>query len=130
MLSNIEISAIVQTIVDKAKATAHVDQGTLKRSIQGKMSGGKAIFRQMYYGQYGENSQLEELARKLMPNGVSYNIISEDIDGTIYEKGKTKQGRATQSKSVAIAKRNTTDKIRALITKVQEEKKKDGKKKK
>ena len=59
-----EIRTIAKSIVDKAKATARVDQGTLKRSIAYTYVRGEVIFRQIYYGSFGDNSLLEELARQ------------------------------------------------------------------
>lgn len=127
MLSEIEIRAIAKTIVDKAKATAHVDQGTLKRSIAYTYVRGVVTFRQIYYGQWNENSQLEKYARELMPFGVSWKVILTEFGGGTYEVGKTKQGRTTQRKSLAAATKNSTKNIKRLIALAQ---KKRGKEKK
>ena len=62
MLSEVEIRAIAKTIVDKAKRTATVDQGSLKRSIAYTYVRNEVIFRELYYGQWNDNSQLEEYA--------------------------------------------------------------------
>lgn len=127
MLSEIEIRAIAKTIVDKAKATAHVDQGTLKRSIAYTYVRGVVTFRQIYYGQWNENSQLEKYARELMPFGVAWKVILTEFGGGTYEVGKTKQGRTTQRKSLAAATKNSTKNIKRLIALAQ---KKRGKEKK
>lgn len=119
-----EIRAIAKSIVDKAKATARVDQGTLKRSIAYTYQRGKVTFRQIYYGEYGDNSQLEELARKYMPKGVEYNIVLTKFGGGTFEVGKTKQGRATKN-SLSNLVRNTTSNIKRLIAKAIN-KRKDG----
>lgn len=129
MLSEIEIRAIAQTIVNKAKSTAHVDQGSLKKSIAYTYVRDVVIFRELYYGQWNENSLLEKYANQLMPNGVAWKIVYTKLGGDTYEVGKTKQGRATQRKAVAVALRNSTNNIKALIASVRN-KRKDGEKEK
>lgn len=129
MLSEIEIRAIAQTIVNKAKSTAHVDQGSLKKSIAYTYVRDVVIFRELYYGQWNENSLLEKYANQLMPNGVAWKIVYTKLGGDTYEVGKTKQGRATQRKAVAVALRNSTNNIKALITSIRK-KRKDGEKEK
>lgn len=129
MLSEIEIRAIAQTIVNKAKSTAHVDQGSLKKSIAYTYVRGVVIFRELYYGQWNDNSLLEKYANQLMPNGVAWKIVYTKLGGDTYEVGKTKQGRATQRKAVATALRNSTNNIKALIASVRK-KRKDGEKEK
>ena len=49
MLSEAEIRAIASTVVQRAKATARVDQGTLRRSIAYTYVRGVVTFRQIYY---------------------------------------------------------------------------------
>ena len=127
MLSELEIRAIAKTIVDKAKETAHVDQGTLKRSIAYTYVRGVVTFRQIYYGQWNENSQLEKYARELMPFGVEWKVILTNFGGDTYEVGKTKQGRASQRKSISAALRNSTKNAKKLIALIQK-KRKDGEK--
>lgn len=129
MLSEIEIRAIAQTIVNKSKSTAHVDQGSLKKSIAYTYVRDVVIFRELYYGQWNENSLLEKYANQLMPNGVAWKIVYTKLGGDTYEVGKTKQGRATQRKAVAVALRNSTNNIKALIASVRN-KRKDGEKEK
>ena len=129
MLSEVEIRAIAQTIVNKAKSTAHVDQGSLKKSIAYTYVRDVVIFRELYYGQWNENSLLEKYANQLMPNGVAWKIVYTKLGGDTYEVGKTKQGRATQRKAVAVALRNSTNNIKALIISIRN-KRKDGEKEK
>lgn len=122
-----EVRAIAQSIVTKAKATARVDQGTLKRSIAQTYVKGEVIFRQIYWGQYGDNSQLEKLASQYMPYGVPYRIILTELGGGTFEKGKTKQGRTSQRKALASTTASMTKKYIAMIT--AKRKKEDGKEK-
>ena len=120
-----QVRAIAQSIVTKAKATARVDQGTLKRSIAFTYIKGEVIFRQIYWGQYGDNSQLEKLASQFMPFGVPYKIILTELGGGTFEKGKTKQGRTSQRKALASTTKTMTQKYIASILK--KRKKEDGK---
>lgn len=120
-----EVRAIAQSIVTKAKATARVEQGTLKRSIAFTYIKGEVIFRQIYWGQYGDNSQLEKLARQFMPTGVPYRIILTELGGKTFEKGKTKQGRASQKTSLASTSQSMTKKYIAAI--LAKRKKENGK---
>jgi len=121
-----QVRAIAQSIVTKAKATARVEQGTLKRSIAFTYIKGEVVFRQVYWGQYGDNSQLEKLASQFMPYGVPYRIILTELGGATYEKGKTKQGRTTQKKALASTSKTMTQKYIAAILK--KRKKEDGEK--
>jgi len=126
-MEEIEIRTIAKSIVDKAKATARVDQGTLKRSIAYTYVRGEVIFRQIYYGSFGDNSLLEDLAKQYMPFGVPYRVILTELGGDTYEKGKTKQGRSTQKRSLTAAK-NTTSNIKKLIATIKKKREKeDGK---
>lgn len=127
MLSDIEIRAIAKTIVDKAKRTAHVDQGSLRKSIAFTYVRGEVIFRELFYGQWNNNSQLEKYAIDMMPYGTKWKIIYTVLGGDEYEVGRTRQGRTTQKKAVAIAKRSSSDNIKKLISLVQAKRKKDGK---
>jgi len=129
VLSETEIRAIAKTIVDKAKETAHVDQGTLKRSIAYTYVRGVVTFRQIYYGQWNENSQLEKYARDLMPYGVEWKVVLTNFGGDTYEVGTTKTGRTSIKKSLATAKRNSTKNINRLIS-LAIAKRKNGKEKK
>ena len=129
MLSEAEIRAIANTVVQRAKETARVDQGTLKRSIAYTYVKDVVTFRQIYYGQYGDNSQLEKIARDLMPNGIEYRIIFTDFGGGTVEVTRTRTGRRSQTSTLANVIKNNSPKIRALIGRVlAKKKKKDGEK--
>lgn len=123
-MTDLEVRAIAQEIVNKAKATARVDQGTLRRSIAFTYVRGLVTFRQIYYGQYGDNSQLEELARRYMPSGIAYKVVLTELGGNTYESGKTKQGRATQRVVKNTISRSTSKNVKRLITQIK--KKEDG----
>lgn len=125
MLSEVEIRAIAQEVVRRAKNTAHVDTGALKRSISYTYVRQVVIFRELFYGQFGDNSELEKIAKKLIPNGVAWKIIYTNFGGDTYEVGKTRQGRATQRKVLSAVKRTATNRIKALINLAQK-KRKDG----
>ena len=125
MLSEYEIRAIAQTVVDKAKRTAHYEQGSLKKSIAYTYIKGEVIFRQLFYGQWNENSQLEKYASQLIPNGVRWKIIYTVLGGDTYEVGKTRSGRAVQKKSLAAVSRVGSTKEKALSSKVKDGKEKD-----
>jgi hypothetical protein len=119
-----EIRAIAKSIVDKAKATARVKQGRLKRSIAYTYVRGEVIFRQVFWGSFGDNSLLEKLASQFMPYGVPYRIILTELGGDTYEKGKTKQGRTSQRKALTAAK-NTSSNIKKLIALVKKQREKE-----
>lgn len=120
-----EIRDIAKSIVTKAKATARVDQGTLKRSIAYTYIKGEVIFRQIFWGAFGDNSLLEKLASQYMPYGVPYRIILTQLGGATYEKGKTKQGRTTQKKALAST---APSMLKKYIATIQKKRKKDGEK--
>lgn len=124
-MTDLEVRAIAQEIVNKAKATARVDQGTLRRSIAFTYVRGLVTFRQIYYGTFGDNSQLEELARKYMPSGIAYKVVLTELGGNTYESGKTKQGRATQRVVKNTISRSTSKNVKKLITAIKK-KKEDG----
>ena len=109
-----EIRAIAQTVVNDSKRTSRDDTGAVKRSMSYTFVRGVIIFRQLFYGQFG-NSQLEKNAIKLMPRGTEWKIIGTEFGGGTVEVGRTRAGRATQRRSIASALRGGTNKIRALI---------------
>lgn len=129
MLTEAEIRAIASTVVQRAKATARVDQGTLKRSIAYTYVRGVVTFRQIYYGEYGDNSKLEEIAAQLMPYGVEYKIELTDFGGSRVEISRTKSGRRKQSTVLQTIARSGSSNIRKLISKALAKKKKNGKEK-
>lgn len=128
MLTEYEIRAVAKDIVSEAKDTAHVDQGALKRSIAYTYIKDEVVFRELFYGQWNDNSQLEKLASKNMPYGVRWKIIYTVLGGDEYEVSRTRSGRKSQrAVKRSISNRVSTSNINKLITAIQ---KKDGKKKK
>lgn len=123
-MDDFEIRNIAQSIVSKAKATARVDQGRLKRSIAYTYVRGVVTFRQLYWGSFGDNSYLEELANEYMPRGVSYNVTLTELGGDTYEKGTTKQGRVTSKRAIASTSQTMTKRFLAMVKKKRE--KEDG----
>ena len=116
-----EVSAIAQQIVDISKATARVEQGTLKRSISYTIKRDEVIFREMDYGQYGNNSDLIENAKKLMPNGSKYKFEFIDSEGNVSEITKTRTGRTSKRnilKGLKSSGKVSTDNAMALISKI------------
>jgi hypothetical protein len=128
MLEEAEIRAIASNIVQKAKDVARVRDGTLKRSIASTYVRGVVIFRQRFYGVYGDNSQLEELAKKYMPFGIPYKIELTTTGNKTVEVSRSKTGRRSQRSAIASASRSSSSNIKRLITSIK--KKKDGKKEK
>ena len=115
MLTETEIRAISQRVVQESKGTARIDTGALKRSIAFTYIRGVVTFRELVYGKYGNNSKLEKNAIRLMPNGVQWRIIYTEFGGREVEVGRTRQGRATQGSVLGNLLRSTTSKIRNLI---------------
>ena len=115
MLEEREIRRIAQRVVDRSKRSARVDTGALKRSISFTYVRGVVIFRELFYGQFGTNSQLEKNARRLMPNGTLYKIIYTSFGGQTIEISPTKKGRASQLNILKTLTSGTTNKIKALI---------------
>lgn len=113
-ITDLEIRAIAQRIVDMSKSTARIDTEALKRSISYTIKRGVVIFRQLDYGVY-DNSQLEKNAIRLMPNGTEWKMILTKFGGGITEVGRTRAGRATQRSSLRSIISSGTSKIRALI---------------
>jgi len=74
--------ALAQKVVDLSKKTAHVDTGALKRSINYTVARGQIVFRQLFYGQYYENSQLIQNAARYM-KGIPYVIEELDEEGNV-----------------------------------------------
>ena len=91
-----ELKSIAREIVRKSKSAAHVDTGRLKMTISYIINReGIFTFTEVFYGQFGENSDLEENIKSMWPNGVAYNLIYTDDDGKPYQVvRKTASGRA------------------------------------
>jgi hypothetical protein len=115
LLDEREIRKIAEKIVSRSKRTAKEDTGVLKRSISYTYVRGELIFREIYYGQFGNNSELEKNAKKFVPNGTAWKIIYTKFNGSTYEVGKTRQGRARQSISIKDLLGGTSRNIKALI---------------
>lgn len=110
-----EIRKVAQKVVDMSKRSARVDTGALRRSISYTYVRGVVIFRELFYGQFGTNSQLERNAARLMPNGTEYKIIYTTFGGETVEISPTKKGRASQISILKTLTSGTTSKIKALI---------------
>ena len=91
-----ELRKIAHEIMRKSKSAAHVDTGRLKMTISYVINReGIFTFTEVFYGQFGENSDLEENIKSMWPNGVAYNLIYTDDDGKPYQVvRKTTSGRA------------------------------------
>lgn len=124
MLTETEIRAIAQQVVNESKGSARVDTGALKRSIAYTYVRDMVTFREFVYGQYGNNSKLEKNAIRLMPYGVQWRIVYTTFGGAEVEVGRTRQGRATQRSTISSLLRSTTSRIRNLIA--TSRKKRDG----
>lgn len=122
-----EIREIASSIVAKAKATARVKQGRLKRSIAYTYVRGLVTFRQVYWGSFGDNSLLEKLAAQFMPKGVPYKIELTVLGGKVYEKGVTKQDRSSVKRAVKEAQNTNSSSIKKLVALVKK-KREDGEK--
>lgn len=113
--------ALAQRVVEKAKSTAHVDTGALKRSINYTVARGHIVFRQLFYGQFHDNSKLIQYANSMM-KGIPYTIEELDEEGNVYKKlTKAASGRASTSPEPKIqyrAGKNSSLKARALIDKL------------
>jgi len=115
MLTETEARALAQKVVDAAKTTAHVDTGALKRSISFTYVKQEIIFRQIYYGIYNDNSQLEKYAKKYIPSNQPWKIILTKFGGETVEIGQTKGGRKTRNTIQPYNAKQTTSNIRNLI---------------
>lgn len=111
--------SLAQRVVDMSKKTAHVDTGALKRSINYTVARGQIVFRQLFYGQYYENSQLIENAQRIM-KGVPYIIEELDEEGNVQKSlRKAASGRASTSPEIKPrAGKNASRGAKALIEKL------------
>lgn len=127
-----EVRTICKSIVDKAKATAAVDQGRLKRSIAYTYIRGVVKFRQVYWGYFGDNSYLDKLAAQFMPRGIPYSIELTVLGGGVYKgndkglltSGKTRYGRSLPKTALKRAQNTTSKSINALAKRVAKEREK------
>lgn len=87
-----EDSVLAEAVVAKSKSEANVDTGRLRRSINKKVQRGVIVFREYFYGEYG-NSTLEKNAKEMM-GSIPYKIERFDEEGNIEEGvNKASSGR-------------------------------------
>lgn len=80
------VIAICREIVSKSKASANIDTGRLKRSISFVIDlQGIPTFTEVFYGQFGNNSDLEENIKAMMPSGIAWKLIYSDDNGQPYQ---------------------------------------------
>lgn len=109
--------ALAQRVVDQSKRTAHVDTGALKRSIHYTVARGQIVFRQLFYGQYYENSQLIQNAQRIM-KGIPYVIEELDEEGNVQKaQYKAASGRSFTTPEPRAGK-NASRGAKALIEKL------------
>lgn len=74
-----EIRQLIREVVREAKDTAKIDTGYLKRSIRGALIGkDRSIeFRQVSYGAEDGNSKLTEIAERIIPSNIKWEVILE-----------------------------------------------------
>jgi hypothetical protein len=112
-------------IVERAKSSARIDTGALRRSISFGYVNGILTFRELFYGQFGTNSELEKLATAMIPRDTPWNIQYTTFGGAVYTKTVKKSGRKlgrnppkrSTGKSSAS---QTTNNLRNLISLVNE----------
>jgi len=127
LLTEVEIRAIGAKIVTKSKRTARVDTGALKRSISFSYVRSVMTFRELFYGQYGTNSELEDNAAAMVPRGIEWKIVYTDFGGSVTEVGRTRAGRATQRSVLSNITSGVSNNIKALIAKTKAKKIANGK---
>lgn len=109
--------ALAQQVVDRSKKTAHVDTGALKRSINYTVARGQIVFRQLFYGQYYDNSKLIQNAARIM-KGIPYTIEEMDEEGNVQKAlYKAASGRAFTTPEPKAGK-NASRGAKALIEKL------------
>jgi len=112
-----EIKAFVKQVVNETKSTARVDTGFLKRSIYGVINEkGIAEFGEAFYGQFYENSNLEENINKMFPKNLPYKLVYFDEDGVEYvAKKRTAGGRTIKPENPKKGKDIASSNIRKFI---------------
>jgi hypothetical protein len=113
-----ETRVIAEKVVNLSKATAKRDTGFLKRSISYTVEKNVFIFVEVFYGQFGTNSKLEQNARRLMPSGVKWRMRYTDINGKVVENERVQTGRNSINKIVDTIGRQSTTAVTALINKI------------
>lgn len=124
MLTETEIRAIAQRVIDESKRSSRVDTGALKRSMAFTYIRGVVTFREFVYGQFGDNSKLEKNAIRLMPYGTKWRIVYTQFGGKEVDSTAVRNGRASQGSLLGNLVKSTTSRIRNLIL---ANRKKDGK---
>ena len=112
-----ELRTFIRDVVREAKRTSNIDTGFLRRSIKGDIIGrNKSVeFRQIFYGAYNDNSQLIEIAERIMPRDVQWKVIFLDEQGSETEiQGKTRTGRTIVRKQIT-SDTFGTSKIKQLL---------------
>jgi len=102
--SDAEIRQYIRDVVSEAKSSAKVETGFLKRSIRGALIGrDKSVeFRQVFYGAYNENSQLVQIAEKIMPSDLKWKVIYVDEEGNEEEViGRSRTGRKMKRSEIS-----------------------------
>lgn len=115
MLNEIQARGVAQKVVDAAKSTAKVDTGALKRSISYTYVKNEIIFRQLYYGVYGENSLLERYAKKYIPKDQAWKLILTKFNGETVEVKKSSTGRISRRSDSQSTWKSTTSFLRSLL---------------
>ena len=115
-----ELRQIINKIKEKSKEEARVDTGFLKRSIYGIINErGVAEFGEVFYGQFGENSFLEENINKMFPKNLPYKLVYFDEDGVEYvAKKRTAGGRTIKPENPTKGKDVASSNIRNFINKL------------
>ena len=123
-----EIRTFIRNVVREAKRTSNIDTGFLRRSIKGDIIGrNKSVeFRQIFYGAYNNNSDLIQIAERIMPRDIVWKVIflNEEGEETAI-RGRTRTGRSitrTQITSESVS----SPKIKQLITSLGNGKAKDN----
>uniref|UniRef100_UPI00375267F0 hypothetical protein n=1 Tax=Flavobacterium sp. TaxID=239 RepID=UPI00375267F0 len=89
--------------------------------INQKVQKGVMVFREYYYGAYGDNSTLEENAKKMMGD-IPYKIERLDESGDIVEGvNKATSGRVLRYERQKKREKKQEQDIRALLIKRREE---------
>ena len=112
-----EIRTFIRDVVREAKRTSNIDTGFLRRSIKGDLIGkNKSVeFRQIFYGAYNGNSELIEIATRIMPKDLQWKVIFLDEEGEETEiRGKSRTGRQIVRRQIN-SETVDTKKIKELI---------------
>ena len=123
-----EIRTFIRNVVREAKRTSNIDTGFLRRSIKGDIIGrNKSVeFRQIFYGAYNNNSDLIQIAERIMPRDIVWKVIflNEEGEETAI-RGRTRTGRSITRTQITSESVNSS-KIKQLITSLGNGKAKDS----